>query len=212
MTQSVLITGANRGIGLALAKKYAANGDTVFALCRTASQALKQLNVEIIENIDVTSFSLPPSISHVDILINNAGIYLRDNENFDMMRKEFETNALAPLRVAFATTPVMKKGGKIAMITSRMGSIGDNTSGGCYGYRMSKAALNAASKSLAHDLHEQGIAVGIIHPGWVQTDMVKGTGDISADDVAERISSRINELSLKTSGSFIHSNASKLPW
>src|SRR5690606_11410042 len=106
----------------------------------------------------------------------------------------------------------LQQGSKVAFITSRMGSIADNSSGGYYGYRMSKAALNAAAMSLTRDLHPRGIAVAILHPGFVQTAMVNYGGDISADESAKRLSQRIAELSLDNSGGFWHSNGDELPW
>jgi len=98
------------------------------------------------------------------------------------------------------------------MITSRMGSVADNSSGGRYGYRMSKAALNIAAVSIAHDLHPKGVSVAIIHPGLVGTQMIGGFGDITPDQAASRIRQRIEELSLETSGTFWHSNGDVLPW
>ena len=121
-------------------------------------------------------------------------------------------NALAPLRVTEALLPNLKEGSKVAMITSRMGSIADNGSGSRYGYRMSKAALNAAGKSLSLDLKDQGISVVLLHPGFVQTDMVNHAGDIPAETAAERLIQRIDELSLDTTGQFFHSNGEGLPW
>ncbi|MAL84047.1 MAG: short-chain dehydrogenase, partial [Idiomarina sp.] len=127
-------------------------------------------------------------------------------------RAQFEVNALAPLRVTEALLPNLKEGSKVAMITSRMGSIADNGSGSRYGYRMSKAALNAAGKSLSLDLKDQGISVVLLHPGFVQTDMVNHAGDIPAETAAERLIQRIDELSLDTTGQFFHSNGEGLPW
>jgi NAD(P)-dependent dehydrogenase (short-subunit alcohol dehydrogenase family) len=145
----------------------------------------------------------------------NAGI-LRDenldNFNIETMREQFEVNTLAPLRVVHALVANMQQGSKVAMITSRMGSIADNTSGGRFGYRMSKAALNIASVSLSHDLADREIAVGIYHPGYVQTDMVGGRGDIPASEAGSRIVGLINQLTMADSGVFRHSNGDVLPW
>lgn len=221
MAKNVIITGANRGIGLAMARHFHQQGDKVFGLCRQASQELLSLGVTVVEDVDVaidagiTAMKRALSDVSVDILVCNAGI-LRDESlsklNLETIREQFEVNALAPLRVVSALEAQLSKGAKIAMITSRMGSIADNGSGGRYGYRMSKAALNAASMSLVHDLSARDISVGIYHPGYVQTDMVNHGGDISADDSAARLVSLINELSIEESGVFKHSNGQVLPW
>jgi NAD(P)-dependent dehydrogenase (short-subunit alcohol dehydrogenase family) len=100
----------------------------------------------------------------------------------------------------------------VAFITSRMGSIADNSSGGAYGYRMSKAALNMAGKSLAEDLKSDGIAVAILHPGMVKTDMIRGHGQVEPADAAAGLLSRIEALTLATTGGFWHQNGESLPW
>ncbi|MBB6544162.1 SDR family oxidoreductase [Thalassotalea piscium] len=219
--KNIVITGANRGIGLALTTLFQQQGDNVYALCRTSSEALNALKVNIITGVDVVS---PKGMSvikdelkgvTIDILICNAGI-LRDeqlgNINSDTIREQFEVNALAPLLIAEALYQQIPAQGKVVMITSRMGSITDNTSGGRYGYRMSKAALNAAAVSLTNDLTPHEIAVGIFHPGYVQTDMVNHSGDISANECGQRLVTLINQLSMKDSGVFRHSNGAILPW
>jgi NAD(P)-dependent dehydrogenase (short-subunit alcohol dehydrogenase family) len=221
MSNNVVITGANRGIGLAMCKHFKAQGDKVFALCRNSSTDLEELNVTVIEGIDVASDigvdNMVAALSNVDIdvLVCNAGI-LRDESlsqlNLDTIREQFEINALAPLRVVASLQANLNEGAKVALITSRMGSISDNTSGGRYGYRMSKAALNAAAMSLSHDLASKKIAVGIYHPGYVQTEMVNYGGDISASDSAKKLVGLINQLTQDQSGVFKHSNGSVLPW
>ncbi|MBQ4888899.1 short-chain dehydrogenase [Shewanella sp. UCD-FRSSP16_17] len=221
MAKNVVITGANRGIGLALAKLFKQQGDKVFALCRHTSDELELLDVNVITQIDVATdegiHNMQTSLAgvNIDVLICNAGI-LRDEQlthlNLDTIRQQFEINALAPLRIVAALNHQLNAGGKVAMITSRMGSIEDNTSGGRYGYRMSKAALNAASMSLSHDLSPKQIAVGIYHPGYVQTDMVNHGGDISALESASRLVGLINSLDMTTTGVFKHSNGQTLPW
>jgi NAD(P)-dependent dehydrogenase (short-subunit alcohol dehydrogenase family) len=221
MAETVLITGANRGIGLALCRFFQARGDKVVAACRSPSVELQSLGVKVIDNIDVVEQQSIDKLVEslhgktIDILINNAGI-LRSSSlgslDYDDVLEQFQVNAIAPLRVVESLLGHLKAGSKVAMITSRMGSIDDNTSGGSYGYRMSKAALNAASKSLAVDLKNKGIAVALIHPGYVQTEMVNFGGDISAELAASRIASRIADLSLDSSGSFWHSNGELLPW
>ena len=129
------------------------------------------------------------------------------------MRKQFEVNALGTLRVTNALLPNLSSGSKVIIMTSRMGSIGDNTSGGSYGYRMSKAALSMAGKSLSHDLKPQGIAVAILHPGLVKTRMTGFTDSgITTEQAVTGLLERIEELNLKNTGSFWHSNGEILPW
>ncbi|MBA6223929.1 SDR family oxidoreductase [Colwellia sp. MB02u-18] len=221
MKNNIVITGANRGIGLAMCMHFKTQGDRVFGLCRKTSVELTALDVNIIEDIDVTSdlgiANMVSGLKHIDIdvLVCNAGI-LRDeslaNLNLNTIREQFEVNALAPLRVVASLQKQLKQGAKVALITSRMGSIADNDSGGRYGYRMSKAALNAAAMSLSHDLASNKVAVGIYHPGYVQTEMVNYGGDISASDAAKKLVELINQLTLAQSGIFKHSNGSVLPW
>ena len=217
----VVITGANRGIGFEFAKQYTEKGYKVTAVCRDNSKQLTELDVDIIEGVDVTKASdllrLKETLADkkVDILINNAGLLHKDvlgELDAGTIRAQFEVNALAPLRVTEALLDNLSKGSKIALITSRMGSIADNGSGSRYGYRMSKAALNAAGKSLSIDLKDKGIAVAILHPGFVQTDMVNHAGDIPAETAAERLMQRIDELSMESTGEFYHSNGDPLPW
>lgn len=221
MGHTVVITGANRGIGLALACYYQQQGADVIVVCRQSSEKLEALGVEVITEIDVANAAdikrLQQRLAqrNIDILINNAGI-LRgtslNNLDYDAIQQQFNVNSVAPLRVSEALLPNLTAGSKIALITSRMGSIEDNTSGGSYGYRMSKAALNAAGASLAYDLKPHGIAVAILHPGYVQTDMVNNHGDIPASVAAERLAQRIAELDLHNTGTFWHSNGQILPW
>ncbi|MDO6748291.1 SDR family oxidoreductase [Gilvimarinus sp. 1_MG-2023] len=218
---NVVITGANRGIGLSFVKHYLAQGATVYAACRTPSAELQHSGAEVLDGVDVGTDQglkvLVDSLSGVsiDLLINNAGI-LRNESLGDLnvatIRDQFEINALAPLRVTDALAGQLSSGAKVALITSRMGSITDNTSGGRYGYRMSKAALNAAGMSLAQDLKSRGVAVAILHPGLVGTEMIGGVGDITPDQAAERLMERINGLTLDNTGTFWHSNGEVLPW
>lgn len=219
--QTVLITGANRGIGLALCKIYLSQGWQVIAVCRNASPELTETGARVIAGVDVTDQNELNKLADtltgkkLDLLINNAGIFQHEtlgNLDYTSIEQQFHVNAVAPLRVTEALLGNLQKGSKIAFITSRMGSIADNSSGGYYGYRMSKAALNAAAMSLTRDLHPRGIAVAILHPGYVQTAMVNFGGDISADESALRLNQRIAGLNLDNSGSFWHSNGDELPW
>lgn len=218
---AIVITGANRGIGLALAQLYHQRGEQVIGVCRQGSAELAAVAERVIENIDVTKAEDVQQLNqhlaktNIRILINNAGLLADEvlgDIDFDSIRLQMEINAFGPLRVTEALLPYMQQGAKIINITSRMGSIADNTSGGRYGYRASKAALNAFGKSLAEDLKEQGIAVAQLHPGWVQTRMVNFGGLISPDDSAAGIVARIDELTIENTGSFWHSNGEQLAW
>ncbi|WP_077338325.1 SDR family oxidoreductase [Pseudocolwellia agarivorans] len=221
MKKTVVITGANRGIGLAMAEVFKSQGHLVYALCRNSSEELNKLGVHVITDIDVATTqgikNMRKALSGIgiDILVCNAGI-LRDESladiNLETIREQFEVNALAPLNIVDTLQCNLNLDGKVAMITSRMGSIADNESGGRYGYRMSKAALNAAAMSLSKDLYSQDIAVGIYHPGYVQTEMVNNNGDISANEAAVKIVDLIHGLTLKETGVFKHSNGQVLPW
>ena len=226
-TQTVLITGGNRGIGLALTQQLSQRGDRVIVACRQASEALRSLTtnspstVHIIEDLDVRSPERLGQelknlgINKLDLLINNAGLLARDSIkhlNYEQIQAQFEINTLGPLKVTEACLEFLSKGSKIANVSSRMGSISDNSSGGMYGYRISKAALNMASMSLAKDLAPQGIAVIILHPGYVRTGMTGHNGLIDTDESAQGLIQRIDELSLETSGQFWHTNGEALPW
>lgn len=217
----VIITGANRGIGLEFCRALTARGDDVTALCRQSSAELDALPLQISENYDVTdggaidAFARSVAPNSVDLLINNAGILRNvplEHLDLEAIRRQFEVNALGPLRVTHSLLPALKQGAKIALVTSRMGSIADNESGGSYGYRMSKAALNAAGASLARDLKSRDIAVAILHPGWVKTDMTGNSGLIDATQAVAGLLERIDRLTLKHSGTFWHSNGEVLPW
>ncbi|WP_299078330.1 SDR family oxidoreductase [uncultured Paraglaciecola sp.] len=218
---TVVITGANRGIGLEFVKQYIANGDKVVALCRNTSDELSQSGARVIDNVDVGNpeclEKILPTLHDlkIDLLINNAGVLA--NETLEDMSAatieyQFRVNALGPVLVTQLLKQQLTKGAKVALITSRMGSVTDNTSGGRYGYRMSKAALNIAGVSLAHDLKPQEVAVAILHPGYVQTEMVNNGGDISPAVAVERLMQRIDELTLNNSGTFWHANGEVLPW
>jgi NAD(P)-dependent dehydrogenase (short-subunit alcohol dehydrogenase family) len=218
---TVVITGANRGIGLELARQFKQRGDDVVAGCRKSSEELAKLDVEVIEGLDVTDDAavgrLVSSLKErtVDVLVNCAGI-LSDETladlDFDRMRKQFEVNSLGPLRITAALRNSLGEGSKVAIITSRMGSIEDNTSGGRYGYRMSKAAVNMAGRSLTNDLKGAGVAVAILHPGFVRTDMTGNQGLIDPPESAAGIIARIDELTMENSGTFWHANGEVIPW
>lgn len=216
----ILITGANRGIGLALARAASARGDEVIAVCRTTSAELDALGVRVLAGCDVTSDASVAGLASrlqgvaLDVLINNAGILTVESlEDFDAerIRKQFEVNSIAPLRVTNALLGYLGSGSKVAIVTSLMGSISDNGSGGYYGYRMSKAAVNAGGVSLARDLAPRGVSVVLLHPGMVATEMTGGRG-ISPAESAAGLLTRIDELQLADSGSFLHQDGRRLDW
>lgn len=221
MGKTALVTGANRGIGLELCRVLVGRGDQVIAACRSGSNELAALDVQVEEGVDVSS---DDSVAHlvrrlggrpIDLLINNAGILSRETlseMDFGAIRWQFEVNAMGPLRVTHGLLSQMGPGSKVGIVTSRMGSIEDNTSGSRYGYRMSKAAVNMAGVSLAHDLRERGIAVALLHPGYVQTGMTGGRGNVLPQDAAVGLIARMDDLSLETTGGFWHANGESLPW
>lgn len=221
---NIVITGANRGIGLELVRHYVNNGDNVIAVCRSSSDELDEIADQVITDIDLVDqeaiAGLLPVIAQltsnrVDVLINNAGIFQNEtltDMDFDSIQQQFEINALAPLHLTTVLLELMGEGSKIVNITSRMGSIADNGSGGHYGYRASKAALNAFGKSLAMDLKPKGIAVVQLHPGFVQTRMVGFNGDVTPAQAATGLAKRIDELTLESTGRFYHANGEALAW
>lgn len=219
--KQVVITGANRGIGLELARHYQAEGWRVTGVCRESSPELEQVATKVVDRIDVTNKESIEQLvaalrgQTVDLLINNAGI-MQDETlgaiDFDSLRLQMEINAFAPLRISEALLPNLPAGSKIVNITSRMGSIADNDSGGRYGYRASKAACNALGRSLAIDLKERGIAVAQLHPGFVKTRMVSFAGLITPEESVAGLAERIAALTLENTGSFWHSNGEELPW
>ena len=215
-----LVTGGNRGIGLELCRQLSARGDHVIAACRKSSKALEETGAEVHDSVEVTDDASVRRLAKtldgrlLDILINCAGILTRetlDDLNVDQIRKQFEVNTIGPLRVTAALLPNLRKGSKVAIITSRMGSIEDNTSGSRYGYRMSKAAVNMAGRSLAWDLKDKGIAVVLLHPGMVATEMT-GRQGIPPEEAARGLIARIDELNMEKTGTFWHQNGEALPW
>jgi NAD(P)-dependent dehydrogenase (short-subunit alcohol dehydrogenase family) len=216
-----IVTGANRGIGLELVRQIESRGSQVVAVCRTNSPGLERLGVRVESGIQLTAPDAGRQIAQrfahdeIDLLIHNAGMLVDDSLGHldpNDVRAQFEVNALAPLLLTAALTPRLTQGAKVALITSRMGSMGDNGSGGHYGYRMSKAALNAAGVSLARDLHQHQVAVVMLHPGAVRTEMTGGRGMIDVEESARGLLQRIDELRLETTGRFLHQNGEVLPW
>lgn len=218
---NVVITGGNRGIGLALVKACLARGDDVYVACRNSSDELNDTGATVYTGVDISNpeslaLALAPlqDIS-IDWLINNAGVLGRESlEDWEpnIIDYQFRVNALGPLLVTQTLLPAMSAGSKIGLVTSRMGSMADNGSGGYYGYRMSKAALNAAGVSLANDLKAREIAVALLHPGFVQTEMVNNAGDVTPEVAAAGLVARLDELSMESTGTFYHANGDVLPW
>ena len=217
-----LVTGANRGIGLEYCRQLKARGDQVIAVCRQPSSELEALGVRIEAGLELTDAAAIAELVErlaglpLDGVILNAGI-LQSMGLGDLdpegIRRQFEVNALAPLLLTRALVDQMPRGARLVLMTSRMGSIDDNTSGGSYGYRMSKVALNIAGKSLAIDLKPRGIAVAILHPGLVRTRMINfNPNGITPEEAVHGLLARIDALTLENSGTFWHANGEVLPW
>ena len=217
-----LITGSNRGIGLEFCRQLKERGDEVIATCRSSSKELDDLDIQVASGIDITSMNSILNLKNklnslkVDVMIHNAGIAENNqltNLSAASLKRQFEVNALGPLLFVQSMLENLRHGSKVGLITSRMGSIEDNTSGGSYGYRMSKAALCMAGKSLSIDLKPSGISVALLHPGLVSTRMTGFTQNgISTEQSVIGLLQRIDSLSLKNSGNFWHANGEILPW
>ncbi|MEM1025948.1 MAG: SDR family oxidoreductase [Myxococcota bacterium] len=214
-----VITGANRGIGLEMARQLSERHE-VIAVCRKASSELEALGCRI-ESADVSVAGDLEALAgrladvHIDVLVNNAGIlesHGLPDLNPDSIRRQFEVNALGPLMVTKALMARFARPARVAIITSRMGSIADNGSGGMYGYRMSKAAVNAAGRSLALDLAHCDVAVALFHPGFVKTDMTGQRGNVEARESARQLIERIQGLDARAAGRFWHATGEELPW
>ena len=225
----ILITGANRGIGLEFTKQYAADGWNVLACCRHPQsaldlQALAQANANIkIQPLDVADFAQIDALAlqlkdeSIDVLINNAGVYPHSSfgdTNYDDWAAAFKVNSMAPLKMAEAFVQHISRSQlkKIATLTSKMGSLDDNTSGESYSYRSSKTAVNMVMKSLSIDLKPYGISVVTLHPGWVQTNMGGSNALVSAQTSVTGLRKVIDGLSLATTGRFIAYDGKAINW
>ena len=219
-----LVTGANRGIGLELCRQLAGRGETVIAVCRHSGNELDKLGVEVIDGIDVSNGESVTKLGDtldellgnrkIDVLINNAGILRGDRFgqlDYDAMLEQYRVNTLGPLRVTERLADRLGENAKVIIVTSRVGSIEDNGSGGNYGYRASKTAVNMIGTNLKHEFAPRGIAVGLLHPGLVATDMTGGTG-IKPADSARGLIARIDELNIENTGGFWHAEGYRLPW
>jgi NAD(P)-dependent dehydrogenase (short-subunit alcohol dehydrogenase family) len=229
---TVLITGANRGLGLEFCRQYAEKNWNVIACCRNPAQAneLNRLSYQSgniqVEELDVAKLKQIDSLSKklaetsIDVLINNAGVYGDQGSrgfghlNYGEWLNSMSINTLAPMKMAEAFLPQLKCGGKklIVNISSLMGSLADNGSGGSILYRSSKAALNAAMKSLSIDLRNQDIGVLILHPGWVLTDMGGSNALIDSKTSVAGMCMVIDEFTLAQTGSFIKYDGKPMPW
>ena len=225
---SVLITGANRGLGLEFTRQYAADGWRVFAACRDPAGARDLAAVEgdfSAETLDVDDGPQVAALANklsgqpIDVLINNAGIYgpkdvTRDTVVYDAWGQVFRTNAMSPLAVSAAFAANVAQGGqkKIITLSSIMGSIAENDSSGDFIYRSSKAAVNAVMKSLAGDLKSEGITVVVLHPGWVRTDMGGPDASIEAPESVTGMRAVIAGLKESDSGRFLNYDGTEIPW
>lgn len=217
---TIVVTGCNRGIGYQLCKQLLARGDTVIGVCRSGGDELQELGARVISGIDVSDGASVASLKEeigdqpIDVLINNAGILRGDSLaelNYDDMVEQFQVNTLGPLRVTESLLENLSEGSKVAIVSSRVGSIEDNSSGGYYGYRASKTAVNQIGTNLKHDLRPKGIAVALLHPGLVATEMTGGQG-ISPENSAQGLILRIDDLNLSNTGGFWHAEGYVLPW
>lgn len=217
---TVLVTGCNRGIGLELSRQYHARGDDVIGVCRNSNAELAALDIRVIDDVDVSTeegvarLSAELADTSIDIAINNAGILRSDtldSVDFNAMLEQYRVNTIGPLRVALAIRKNLHEGAKFGIVSSRVGSVEDNSSGNNYGYRCSKAAANMVGMNLRHDLAPQGVAVVLLHPGLVATEMTGGRG-VSPEESARGLIARMDELTMETSGSFWHAEGYSLPW
>jgi NAD(P)-dependent dehydrogenase (short-subunit alcohol dehydrogenase family) len=229
---TLLITGANRGLGLEFTRQYAAAGWQVLACCRAPERAdalltlassqpdqisVHALDVSDLNAIDILAQQLRDT--PIDLIINNAGIYPDRHGGFgytdyDAWMMAFLVNSMAPMKITEAFVSNLDRGaGKtVATISSKMGSLDDNTSGGCYLYRSSKTAVNMVVKSLSLDLASRGIRVVVLHPGWVQTDMGGPNALTTPEESVSGMRNVIDHLTKEDSGRFISFDGTNVPW
>jgi 2-glutathionyl-2-methylbut-3-en-1-ol dehydrogenase len=224
---TVLVVGADRGIAYCIATQLHQRGDEVIAACLGDGDDLTARGIRVEPQVDVTSGAavqglagrLTASGTRLDWLLHVAGVLGLDELgaiDYDDIRRQFEINAIGPLRTIEALRDLLSSDAKVGIVTSRVGSLGDNGSGGMYAYRMSKAAANMAALNLHHDLSPRGISVLALHPGMVATALTKdypgNHAYIQPEEAAVGLIRDMDELTIKTSGSFQHSNGSYLPW
>ena len=224
---TVLVVGADRGIAHALSRQLNERGDTVIAACLVGNDELAAAGVRVEGGVDVTSQASVDALAarltaegvKLDAVFHVAGVLGLDelgSIDYDDIRRQLEINTIGPLRTIEAVRDLLHDGSKVGIVTSRVGSLADNSSGGMYAYRISKAAANMVALNLHHDLSKRGISVLALHPGMVATDLTKDyPGDydyITPDQAAEGLIADLDALTPETSGRFQHSNGAFLPW
>jgi NAD(P)-dependent dehydrogenase (short-subunit alcohol dehydrogenase family) len=217
---TVLITGANRGLGLEFARQYSTDGWSVIAAARKSSPELEVLGISFerldMEDLEATS-RFGDRLEKLDLLVANAGTYGPEEvDDWEAARdwlQTFTVNTVAPYLLARSVLRLFDRSrGKLIAITSRMGSIEDNSSGGYLAYRTSKTALNSAWHNLALDLSASGIVAAVLHPGWVKTRMGGSSAPLSPEQSVSALRQVIEGLGPKDSGGFFSYDGSKLPW
>lgn len=223
---TVLITGASRGIGLEFTRQYLARGSRVIACCRNpssasalqamAGQALEVVGLDVSDSAAVAGLPAKLPGEHLDLFINNAGIYgdrqgLADAD-WDEWLDVMSVNVIAPLMLTRVLLPLMAANGKLVYLSSKMGSIADNSGGGAYVYRSSKTALNQVVKSLSIDLASRGLSAAALHPGWVQTDMGGPNALIDTATSVGGLMRVIDRLDAASSGRFFNYDGQEIPW
>ena len=228
---TILVTGANRGIGLEFVKQYLKKGDSVIATYREEESSkelinlsqnksnLKILKLDVASDASMESFCQHLGDQPIDIFINNAGVYGPRDSNFGKVDAEswlpvLRINTLAPLLLTQLIIENLRRGKakKLLYVTSKMGSIDDNKGGGSYVYRSSKTALNSVVKSISVDLRSEAMAVAVLHPGWVRTDMGGPNGLIDTETSVSGMVQVIENLCLETSGAFFNYDGHVIPW
>ena len=216
----VLITGANRGLGLEFARQYKEAGWDVVVTARQSSPELDALGVRV-ETLDMQDLDAVEQfgkrLDRLDLLIANAGTYgPREVTSADEAREwadTFVTNTIAPFLLAQSVLPLVEaSSGKLIAVSTKMGSIEDNTSGGFIAYRSSKAALNAAWRSLAIEARKRGVAAAVLHPGWVQTRMGGASAPLEPEESIAGMRKVIDRLTLDQSGGFFSYDGTTVPW
>ncbi len=228
---TILVTGANRGLGIEFVEQYLNEGNEVIATYRNENSSmdliemgnersnLKLLQLDVSSNKSLNSFAENLGDSPIDIFINNAGVYGPRNSSFGNVDEEnwipaIKINAIAPILLTQLIIKNIRSGAdkKLIYITSKMGSIDDNKGGGAYVYRSSKTALNAVVKSLSVDLENEGMTVALIHPGWVKTDMGGPNALIDKDTSVRGMTEVISNLDISSTGNFYNYDGSIIPW